>query len=411
MVWWLQCMVSRWSSSAIRAKIGRPRTRFVPISSPLGSTVGSLPVISNREPLGPKESCKVWKPAECSSWSSRSMRMIPTMLNGKWRKLSLRGSPSSLSESRMFCQNQSLSYFLDTIHWLDATAPPLQKHLGTLSELVKKLLVDETTRKLRKRLGPEKISVARLPITGSDVFGREEDLAFLNDAWANQHVNVVTIVAWAGVGKSTLVNHWLRRMAAEHYRSADLVFGWSFYRQGTSGGSSSADEFLEAALTWFGDPDQRIGTGWEKGERLAKLIARRRSLLVLDGLEPLQNPPGPQEGRLRDPSLQALLRELAAFNTGLCVITTRLPVADLADHERTSALRRELEQLSSDAGANLLRALGVKGGEAELRSASDEFSGHCLALTLLSSYLTDAFEGDVRRRDEVSARLAYDVRL
>ena len=55
------------------------------------------------------------------------------------------------------------------------------------------------------------------------------------------------------------------------------------------------------------------------------------------------------------------LRELAAFNTGLCVITTRLPVADLADHEHTSAPRRDLEQLSSDAGAKLLRALGVKG--------------------------------------------------
>jgi hypothetical protein len=192
--------------------------------------------------------------------------------------------------------NQSLSYFLDTIQWLDARAPPLQKHLGTLSELVKKLLVDETTCKQPKRLGPEKISVARLPITGSDVFGREEDVAFLNDAWANQHVNVVTIVAWAGVGKSTLVNHWLRRMAAEHYRSAELVFGWSFYRQGTSGATSSADEFLDATLAWFGDPDPRIGTAWEKGERLAKLIAHRRTLLVLDGLEPLQNPPGPQEG-------------------------------------------------------------------------------------------------------------------
>ena len=179
------------------------------------------------------------------------------------------------------------------------------------------------TRKPPARLGPEKISVARLPVTGSDVFGREEDIAFLDDAWANQHVNVVTIVAWAGVGKSTLVNHWLRRMAAEHYRSAELVFGWSFYRQGTSGDTSSADEFLDAALTWFGDPDPRLGTAWEKGERLAKLIAHRRTLLVLDGLEPLQNPPGPQEGRLREPSLQALLRELAAFNTGLCVITTR----------------------------------------------------------------------------------------
>jgi len=249
-----------------------------------------------------------------------------------------------------------------------------------------------------------------LPITGSDVFGREEDIAFLDDAWANQHVNVVTIVAWAGVGKSTLVNHWLQRMAADHYRSAQLVFGWSFYRQGTSGGTSSADEFLEAALVWFGDPDPRIGTGWEKGERLAKLIAHRRTLLVLDGLEPLQNPPGPQEGRVREPALQALLRELAAFNAGLCVITTRMPVADITDHERTSALRRNLEQLSSDAGAKLLRALGVKGDEAELRSASEEFSGHCFSLTLLGSYLTDAFNGDIRFRKEISESLSHDVR-
>jgi hypothetical protein len=54
-----------------------------------------------------------------------------------------------------------------------------------------------------------------LPVTGSDVFGREEHIGFLGDAWANQQINVVTIVAWGGVGKSALVNHWLRRMAAE----------------------------------------------------------------------------------------------------------------------------------------------------------------------------------------------------
>ena len=257
---------------------------------------------------------------------------------------------------------------------------------------------------------PKKISVARLPVTGSDVFGREEDIAFLDRAWANKDVNVVTIVAWGGAGKSTLLSHWLRRMAVEQYRSAQLVFGWSFYRQGTSGGSSSADEFLDAALTWFGDPEPRLGTDWEKGERLAKLVAHRRTLLVLDGLEPLQNPPGSQEGRLREPSLQALLRELAAFNVGLCVITTRMPVADIADNEGTSALRRHLEQLSSDAGAKLLRAHGVKGEEVELRSASDEFSGHCLALTLLGSYLSDAYNGDIRRRGEVSGRLDHDVR-
>jgi serine/threonine protein kinase/predicted ATPase len=265
-------------------------------------------------------------------------------------------------------------------------------------------------RKPSTRLAPKKISVSRLPVTGSDVFGREEDIAFLDRAWANQQVNVVTIVAWAGVGKSTLINHWLRRMAAKHYRSAELVFGWSFYSQGSDGDISSADEFLDAALNWFHDPDPRLGTAWEKGERLAKLIAHRRTLLILDGLEPLQNPPGPQEGRLHEPSLQALIRELAAFNKGLCVITTRLPVADIVDHQRTSALRRDLEHLSNDAGAKLLRALGVKGDDEKLRRASDEFGGHCLALTLLGSYLTDAYHGDVRFRKEVSERLAHDVR-
>jgi hypothetical protein len=92
------------------------------------------------------------------------------------------------------------------------------------------------------------------------------------------------------------------------------------------------------------------------------------------------------------------------------VITTRTPVADIADHEGASALRLELEQLSSDAGAKVLRALGVKGPEADLRTASDEFTGHCLALTLLGSYLSDAYDGDIRRRKEVSEHLADDER-
>jgi len=211
-------------------------------------------------------------------------------------------------------------------------------------------------------------------------------------------------------GKSTLVNHWLRHLAAERYRSAESVFGWSFYRQGTVGDTSSADEFMDATLTWFGDADPRLGTAWEKGERLAKAISRERTLVVLDGLEPLQHPPGPHEGRLREPSLQALLRELAAFNGGLCVITARLPVADLADYEGSSVLRLDLDHLSGEAGVRLLQALGVKGPEAELRHASEEFRGHCLALTLLGSYLTDAFDGDIRCREEVSKHLIHDVR-
>jgi hypothetical protein len=78
--------------------------------------------------------------------------------------------------------------------------------------------------------------------------------------------------------------------------------------------------------------------------------------------------------------------------------------------KNVTSLRRPKEQLSSEAGAKLLRALGVKGREEELRAASNEFSGHCLALTLLGSYLTDAYNGNIRFRKEVSEGLAHDVR-
>jgi serine/threonine-protein kinase len=42
------------------------------------------------------------------------------------------------------------------------------------------------TRKPPARLAPDKISLARLPITGSDVFDREEDIVFLDRALANK---------------------------------------------------------------------------------------------------------------------------------------------------------------------------------------------------------------------------------
>ncbi|MBI1877907.1 MAG: hypothetical protein HYR94_06730, partial [Chloroflexi bacterium] len=86
--------------------------------------------------------------------------------------------------------------------------------------------------------------------------------------------------------------------------------------------------FVDDALRWFGDPNPTQGSPWDKGERLAHLIRQERTLLILDGLEPLQQPPGPDEGKLTDPSLQALLRELSFDQPGLCLLTTRLPVAD-----------------------------------------------------------------------------------
>src|SRR5262249_37762877 len=143
------------------------------------------------------------------------------------------------------------------------------------------------------------------------------------------------------------------------------------------------------------------GLAWDKGERLATLVRKERTILILDGVEPLQWGPGVQQGMLKDPALQALVKELGAHNKGICLITSRIEVADLKGWGGDKVRAKDLTTLSREAGAALLRARGAKGTEEELREASREYKGHGLALTLLGSYLEDVAEGDVRRRREV----------
>jgi tetratricopeptide (TPR) repeat protein len=244
-----------------------------------------------------------------------------------------------------------------------------------------------------------RVSIARLPATSRELFGREADLAWLDACW-QEGVRVASIVAFGGVGKSALVNAWLARMDAGGWRGAERVYGWSFYSQGTDRLTSS-DEFVDAALRWFGDPAPEKGSPWDKGERLAALVREKRTILVLDGLEPLQWGPGVDPGKLKDAALQALIKELGAQNKGLCLISSRIPVTDLEAVGGDKVRSKDLGQLSPEAGAALLRARGVSGTDEELRVAASEYDGHSLALTLLGSYLADVADGDIRRRKEI----------
>ena len=80
---------------------------------------------------------------------------------------------------------------------------------------------------------PEKVDIDRMPVTGAELFGRRAELEILDDAWQSQDTDVVSFVAWGGVGKSTLVRRWLERLEGDNYRGARRVFAWSFYSQGT----------------------------------------------------------------------------------------------------------------------------------------------------------------------------------
>jgi tetratricopeptide (TPR) repeat protein len=249
------------------------------------------------------------------------------------------------------------------------------------------------------------LDLGRLPIPGRVFVGRQKELQRLDDAWADAGTHVVTLVAFGGVGKSALVARWLGEMSADGWRGARRVMDWSFYSQGSEERVASADGFVDYALRFFGDEDPTKGSPHDRGRRLAELVRKEKTLLVLDGVEPLQYPPGrPEvEGRLKDPGLTALLKGLAAGNRGLCVVTTRERVADLAGWQQT-APQVDLEKLVPEAAVELLKALGVDGSEKELGRAVEEFQRHALTLTLLGNYLRRAHGGDVRKRREIDLK-------
>ncbi len=249
-------------------------------------------------------------------------------------------------------------------------------------------------------LHKDNISLSKLPTPAGEFIGREKELKSLDDAWKASDPHMVILEAWGGVGKTALVNKWLARMGADNYSGAEKVYGWSFYSQGAAEGKqASADVFMQHTLEWFGDPDPTEGAAYEKGKRLASLVRRQKTLLILDGLEPLQHPSGEIMGQLKDPGLQVLLKELGYSQPGLCIVTTRLDVKELAHMHDSTVRHIPLENLSPEAGEALLRKLKVKGTSKELQKVSGEFSGHALALALLGNYLAAVHDGEIRKKD------------
>jgi tetratricopeptide (TPR) repeat protein len=257
-----------------------------------------------------------------------------------------------------------------------------------------------------------------LPITDRKLYGRKEERVQLEDAWASEQTRVLSIVAMGGAGKSALVNDWLKDVGKAGFPGAEKVLIWSFYSQGTRENLVSADIFVNAALRWLGDGQAVTLSPAARGARLASLIKRHRFLLVLDGLEPLQHPPDADKvgGKLADNSIRALLESLAVPDwNGLCLVTTRVRVAELTPFEEGNARsigaveRLDLGPLKADDAVGLLRGLvGPSSNERELRDAVEEMDRHALATTLLGSYIRAAHAGDLTARPQLRTLAGLD---
>lgn len=245
------------------------------------------------------------------------------------------------------------------------------------------------------------------------LIGRKEETGLIEGAWENAlkgeqvRPHVVCFIALGGEGKSALVANWAVRFAEKHCPGCDACFAWSFYRQGTSEQSAaSSDLFLNAALNFFGDGDMAKSARGpeEKGRRLAELVGQRRALLILDGLEPLQGqmpPTALTAAPIMDPGIRVLLQQLTTKSLGLCLVTSRYPIRDLKPYAN-NAWQKVLKKLSTPNGVALLRSLRVEGPQNKIEELVNDVHGHALTLTLLGTYLRDAYNGDVRQRDRIT---------
>ncbi|MEO5355216.1 MAG: TIR domain-containing protein, partial [Magnetococcus sp. XQGC-1] len=266
-----------------------------------------------------------------------------------------------------------------------------------------------------------------LPTTSPRLFGREKELAMLDEV--RQNKGVLVWVAGGGTGKSALVRHWLQNV---EWSEGSRFLGHSFYSQGSKEQHTSSANFLRDALLQLGCKEKEIpADNYEQGELLAKRVREKPTVLVLDGVEPLQHPPDERTklgGQFKDNGLFALLTELVREpGMAICLVSSRLHLSDTGLEERADHHIRQcnLEHLPPVAAVELLKDRGVHGPDEDLAKAAARYNHHALALVLLSEYLHTFHQGRVEHaleipliaketkagRHAMSVMRAYDVAL
>ena len=216
--------------------------------------------------------------------------------------------------------------------------------------------------------------------------GRAEELARLDRWAADPQVALVGVTAWGGAGKSALVTHWVKETGGLARRPAVRgVFGWSFYTD------PSAEHWARGLLEWA---QQNLEITMSRTDRPAAavlgLLRTVPLLLVLDGLEVAQEgPAGDGFGRLLDGVLrEALAGACQQPHSGLVVLTSRFPFADLETFDGGTARMLEVPPFTVAEGSALLAAAGADWlPDGQRRALVGAVDGHALATGVLAGLL------------------------
>ncbi len=215
--------------------------------------------------------------------------------------------------------------------------------------------------------------------------GRVDELAKLDRWAADPEVRLVGVTAWGGAGKTALVTEWLvRRDGIAARPDVRGLFAWSFYE------NASEDAWAEALLAWAEDALDVAVLGERLADRVLGLAVSTPMILVLDGLERVQEGPGGAAyGRLLGGVLRTVLTGLCRMDHGsLAVLTSRFVFADLERFDGTAARMLDVPPLTVAEGAEVLKRSG--GGwlsDGVRRRMVRAVEGHALAVGALAGAL------------------------
>ncbi len=244
------------------------------------------------------------------------------------------------------------------------------------------------------------------PLATTALIGRLQVKDEIFDAFEDEAVGVLAIIADGGIGKTAVVFDWLTRLNSDRY-NLKHIYAWPFFDRLKRRYTTSADFFINAFEHFGHVPVQKdINVPEDKADSLQQIFNSCKAILVLDGLEDLQKASVDKFGELEDQAINKFLQNQASHcwhqAERLVIVTSRLPVLDLQGVPGYHEIH--LKPLRKSSGAQLLSQLGVRGSEEELELASSEYGGHCLSLVLLGKIIANWFpDAHIVNRHEVSS--------
>ena len=233
--------------------------------------------------------------------------------------------------------------------------------------------------------------------------GRATLIDYLNRDWRDFTQAIVGLIGFGGEGKSSLARQWINLlMQATDQKTPvpDGVFWWSFYDNPT------VEVFFESLLTFLveGIDLHRLPSASIQSQFILALLGKKkRYLLVLDGIEVIQQENGEDYGNFTDLELRNFLFDFSekTEHRSFCLITSRASLNEFID--LSTYTQYDVDHLSIFEGRELLQKLGVKGSDQEINHIVQSWEGYALVLNLIGSLLVEKFEGDIRRIDEIAS--------